>query len=147
MADIKNPNKGTTKFAPVYEEDSAEYDIDSILKKELEEQNLEYRFIDFKKAKLNGGMSRAGWRIYRRKSEDPRLQGISVLVDPDNLVRNGSMVLAVKTKQAAERQRFRREAQNRSLRHYNKTVAEELNKDVRRLGGNSRIIQGYENNS
>ena len=144
---MENPNKGKTKFTPSYDEDMIEYDIDSVLKKELEEQGLEYRFIDFKKAKLNGGMSRAGWRIYVRKSPDPRIAGISVLADPDNLVRNGSMVLAVKTANAASRQRARREVQNRALVQYNKTVAEELKKDVRKLGSNSRVIQGYENNS
>jgi hypothetical protein len=144
---MENTNKGKTKFTPSYDEDQIEYDIDRELKKELEDQGLEYRFIDFKKAKLNGGMSRAGWRIYVRKSPDPRTSGISVLADPDNLVRNGSMVLAVKTKQAAGRQRARRDAQNSTLRHYNKTVAEELKKDVRKLGSNSKLIQGYENNS
>src|SRR5687768_12309087 len=143
---MENANKGKVKFQPYSDEDDNDYDIDSVLKKELEEQGLEYRFIDFKKAKLNGGMSRAGWRIYARKTEDPRLQGISVLKDADNLVRNGSMVLAVKTKQGAARQRMRRDAQNRALTHYNKTVAEDLKKDVRKLGGNSKVIQGYENN-
>ncbi len=143
----ENPNKGKVKFTPNYEDSDNEYDIDSVLKKELEEAGLEYRFIDFKKAKLNGGMSRAGWRIYVRKSSDPRLQGISVLEDPDKLVRQGSLVLAVKTTNGANKQRSRRDAQNRSLKQYNKTVAEELKNDVRRLGGNSKLIQGYENNS
>jgi hypothetical protein len=92
-------------------------------------------------------MSRGGWRIYVRKSPDPRVAGISVLADPDNLVRQGSMVLAVKTKQSATKQRARRDAQNRALTKYNKTVAEELQSEVRKLGGNSRIIKGYEQNS
>jgi hypothetical protein len=140
-------NKGKTKFQQAYDEDMSDYDIDVTLKKELAEAELEYRFIDFKKAKLNGGMSRGGWRIYVRKSPDPRVAGISVLADPDNLVRQGSMVLAVKTKQSATKQRARRDAQNRALTKYNKTVAEELQSEVRKLGGNSRIIKGYEQNS
>lgn len=140
-------NVGKTKFTPSYDDDINEFDIDSVLKKELAEAGLEYRFIDFKKAKLNGGMSRAGWRIYVRKSPDPAIAGISTLADPDNLVRQGSMVLAVKTKQAAGKQRARRDAQNRSLRAYHKSVASELEKDVKKLGGNSKLIQGYENNS
>jgi hypothetical protein len=75
----QNTNKGKTKFSSELRGRHLDYDIDVTLKKELDEAGLEYRFIDFKKAKLNGGMSRAGWRIYVRKSPDPRLAGISVL--------------------------------------------------------------------
>lgn len=138
---------GTTKFTPALYEDTDEYGIDSILKEELEAQGLEWRFIDFKQAKLNGGRSRAGWIIYRRQSEDPRLQGIKSLADADGLVRNGSMVLAVKTKAAAERQRKRRDDQNRVLSRYTDHVTNELDGQAKKLGGSSRIIAGYEKNS
>lgn len=131
---------------PIYD-DTDENDIDSILKEELKSKNLEYRFIDFKQAKLNGGRSRAGWQIYRRESEDPRLQGIKGLADPDGLVRQGSMVLAVKTTQSAQKQRDRRDAQNVSLKKYNDTVSKEVAQDASKLGGSSRVIQGYDKNS
>jgi hypothetical protein len=140
-------SKGVTKFsAPIYD-DTDENDIDIILKKELADKNLEYRFIDFKQAKLNGGRSRAGWIIYKRESEDPRLQGIASLADPDGLVRQGTMVLAVKTKQAADVQRAKRDAQNTSLKKYTDTVTKELDGDARKLGGSSRVIAGYDKNS
>lgn len=131
---------------PLYE-DVDETDIDIALKKELAEKDLEYRFIDFKQAKLNGGRSRAGWMIYRRESEDPRLQGIAALADPDGLVRQGSLVLAVKTKASAERQRFKRDSQNKTLKKYNEHVTNELEGQARKLGGSSRAIAGYEKNS
>ena len=134
------------KASPIYE-DVDENDIDSILKKELAEKNLEYRFIDFKQAKLNGGRSRAGWMVYKRESEAPRLQGISTLADPDGLVRQGSMVLAVKPKVLADKQRAKRDAQTKILNRYNKTVSDEVDADAQRLGGSSRAISGYEKNS
>lgn len=138
---------GMTKFTPAIYEDTDEYGIDSILKAELEEQGLEWRFIDFKQAKLNGGRSRAGWIVYRRQSKDPRLAGIEALADPDGLVRQGSMVLAVKTKAGADRQRARRDSLNASMRRYTKTVTQELDGHARQLGGSSRIIAGYDKNS
>jgi hypothetical protein len=144
----KIPPAGTTKFNSMYDDQNEdEMDIDLALKDELAKQGLEYRFIDFKKAMHNGGRSRAGWIIYKRQSEDPRLQGIKSLADPDGLVRQGSMVLAVKPKHRADQQRKRVAMQNRSLSQYNKTVAEELDSKARSLGGATRIIQGYEKNS
>ncbi len=144
---MSNNNKGAQKFTPPIYDDVDENDIDSTLKQELSEAGLEYRFIDFKQAKLNGGRSRAGWIIYRRKSEDPRLQGITALADPDGLVRSGTMVLAVKTKQAADIQRHKRDSQNTSLKKYTDTVTRELDGDARKLGGSSRVIAGYDKNS
>lgn len=135
------------KFSkPIYDEVD-ESDIDGVLKKELEEQELEYRFVDFKQAKANGGASRSGWRIYKRKSPDPRIQGIESLADPDGLVRRNTLVLAVKHKASAQRQRDRVEARRRVLNGYNKQVASEVDRKARRLGGSSHAIAGYEKNS
>ncbi len=139
-------NQQQKKVMPIYDE-LDENDIDSILKKELAEKQLDYRFIDFKQAKLNGGRSRAGWIVYKRESIDPRLQGISSLADPDGLVRQGSMVLAVKTKQSADRQRNKIKEQNRLLNGYNKNVTNEVEAEARKLGGSSRAISGYDKNS
>ncbi len=138
---------GTTKFSPPIYDDTDESDIDSILKEELAGQNLEYRFIDFKNAKFNGGRSRAGWIIYRRQSEDPRLQGIKALADPDGMVRQGSLVLAVKPSASAQRQRDKRDSQNKTLKKYTDHVTQELDGQARKLGGSSRIIAGYDKNS
>jgi hypothetical protein len=57
------------------------------------------------------------------------------------------MVLAVKTKQAADVQRAKRDAQNTSLKKYTDTVTKELDGDARKLGGSSRVIAGYDKNS
>lgn len=131
---------------PIYEE-TDENDIDGVLKKELEEQDLEYRFVDFKQAKSLGGASRSGWRIYKRKSPDPRIQGIESLADPDGLVRKGTLVLAIKHKQLAQKQRDRIETRRKILNGYNKQVASEVDSKARRLGGSSHGIAGYEKNS
>ena len=131
---------------PIYD-DVDEHDLDGMLKKELADKGLEYRFIDFKQAKANGGMSRNGWIVYKRESENPRLQGITSLMDSDGLVRQGSMVLAVKTKVSAERQRAKKDRQNSSLKEYNKHVTNEVNAEAQKLGGSSRAIAGYEKNS
>ncbi len=140
-------NKPQQKMSqPIYD-DTDETDLDGTLKKELADKGLEYRFIDFKQAKANGGMSRNGWIVYKRESENPRLQGISSLMDADGLVRQGSMVLAVKTKQGAAKQRLRRDRQNESLKQYNKHVTNEVEAEARKLGGSSRVIAGYEKNS
>jgi hypothetical protein len=138
--------ENTKTAQPIYE-DVDENDIDSILKAELKEKGLEYRFIDFKQAKQNGGRSRNGWIVYKRDSDDPRLQGISSLADPDGLVRQGSMVLAVKTIAGAEKQRTRIKNQNQLSSKYNEHITNEVEQEARRLGGSSRAIQGYDKNS
>lgn len=143
---MENPNRGKTKFKVTdFQEFEDENDIDDVLKKELADAGLAYRFIDFKQAKLNGGRSRAGWIVYRRQSPDPRMAGVKALEDPDGLVRQGSMVLAVKPLAAAAKQKARIAAQNRLLSDYNKTAAEDLTNDARKIG--SRVVRGYEQNS
>lgn len=122
-------------------------DIDSILKQELEDLGLEYRFIDYKQAKLNGGMSRAGWKVYKRISDDTRIQGVNTMGDADGLVRQGSLVLAVKTKHNAEFKREQIRKSNEQLSRYNKTVTDEVSADAAKLGGSSRAIAGYDKNS
>lgn len=131
---------------PIYD-DEDENDIDHTLKEELAEKGLEYRFIDYKQAVKNGGRSRTGWRVYVRESDDPRIAGISGMKDPDGLVRNGTLVLAVKTKQSAEKQRERTRMQNRTLKRYTDIKAQELDGEAKKLGGNSQVIVGYEKNS
>lgn len=135
-----------SKSAPAIYEDFDENDIDAQLKKELNDKNLEYRFVDFKKAKELGGRSRGGWILYKRESQDPRIQGISSLIDPDGLVRQGTLVLAVKTKAMAERKRDNIASQSRTLKQYNEDKARELSGDARKLGS-SRVLSGYEKNS
>lgn len=143
-----NENRGKVKVSAMYEDEFGdENDIDTPLKEELAEKGLDYRFIDFKQARLNGGRSRSGWIIYKRESKDPRIAGIESLADPDGLVRQGSMVLAVKTKVGAEKQRAKIRQQNRSMSDYNKATAAELDQKARSLGGNSRIVAGYDKNS
>jgi hypothetical protein len=142
----QNNQQPQKQAQPIYD-DTDENDIDHILKKELKDAQLEYRFIDFKQAKNNGGRSRSGWIVYRRQSQDPRLQGIAALADPDGLVRQGSMVLAVKTLKSATKQRDRIAAQNKQLNGYNKTVTEEVQAEASKLGGSSRAIAGYDKNS
>jgi hypothetical protein len=131
---------------PVYEEQD-ENDIDGLLKKELSEKGLEYRFIDFKQAKENGLMSRRGWRIFKRESKDPNLLGFETLTDPDGLTRKGTMVLAVKPIALAQRQRDRIKVRRDVLNKYNKTVTDEVSQQAAKLGGSSRAIAGYEKNS
>lgn len=139
--------KGVTKFVPpIYDEDEDSYGIDHMLKEELEELGLEYRFVDFKQAVANGGSSRSGWRVYKRQSKDPILDSIPGVYNSDGLVRRGTMVLAVKTQKAAARQRQRRDEQNKYLNRYTENVTNELSGDARKLGS-SQIIAGYDKNS
>lgn len=145
MSQNHNQHNKPKVAQPIYD-DMDENDIDVTLKKELADAGLEYRFVDFKQARMNGGRSRAGWRVYKRVSEDPRIQGISGMSDPDGLVRQGTLVLAVKTIASAQKQRQRRDDQNTTLKKYNEHVTKELEGDARKLGG-SRAISGYEKNS
>lgn len=144
----KNKEAGLKKFTPPsYDDGGDEFGIDGILKKELEEQGLEWRFIDFKQARLNGGRSRSGWIIYKRQSVDPRLQGIESLADPDGLVRQGSLVLAVKPTAYAQRQRDRRDQQNKMLKGYTEHVTKELGVHAQTQLSGSKILAGYDKNS
>lgn len=144
---VQETPKGAARFTPPVYDDVDEHGLDVALLEELSELNLDYRMIDFKQAKLNGGRSRSGWIVYKRQSVDPRLAGIQSLADPDGLVRDGSLVLAVKPRAAADRQRARRDAQNKTLRKYTQTVTQELDGQARKLGGSSRIVAGYDKNS
>ena len=145
--DISSDEKPQKKFVQPFYDDEDENDIDHTLKEELAERGLEYRFVDYKQAAKNGGSSRSGWRVYVRESKDPRIAGISGMTDPDGLTRKGTLVLAVKTQKAAERQRQRVKDQNRTQKRYTELKAAELDSDARQLGGNSQVIVGYEKNS
>lgn len=137
----------TQKLSKINYDEIDENDIDGALKKELEEKELEYRFIDFKQARELGGSSRAGWRVYKRESKNPDTFGIDAFTDPDGLTRKGTLVLGVKPRQLAQRQRDKIKARRDVLNGYNKQVAEEVDKKARRLGGSSHAIAGYEKNS
>lgn len=135
----------TKPFVPPSYEEYDENDIDLALKDELKKKKLAYRFIDFKQAKNNGGRSRAGWVIYKRESKDPILGDLGM--DSDKLVRKGTLVLAVKPQVLADKQKSRVASQNDYMNKYNKIRTKELDSDARKLGGSSRAIEGFENNS
>lgn len=139
---IKNGKVAKVKSPYDYDVDGDNLALGESLKKELEDQGLEYRWIDWKKAKMNGGRSLSGWIVYKRINKDPVLGNIAAFADQDDLVRNGTMVLAVKTRPNAAKQRARIKAQNITLGEYQKLAAQDL-----REKGLGEVIEGFEKNS
>ena len=117
------------------------------LKKELKEQGLEPRWINFKKFVDNQGYHEKGWKAYTRKKSDT-METSSFLngSDPDGYIRRGEAILAVKT--TAEAERHRQFLKSRAERHraYSQEKAEELRSMARTAGMNSVVDDQLDEN-
>lgn len=79
--------------------------LDPETQAELEAQGLAWRFVDAKKLMESGGYHAKGWSVYKRKADSGTIGSSEFKFgsDPDGIIRRGSLVLAVKTKEAATR--------------------------------------------
>lgn len=112
------------------------------LQKELDEKGLIPRFGDYKQLKADDGYHNRGWQIYRK---DKNSTSSDFSFSPDGLVRRGSCVLMVKSKDAHRKHKayLKNRAQNYGKQFRAKT-ADEMRQKVKgsRLG--SQIVDGYE---
>lgn len=119
------------------------------LKKELEEQGLEGHFIDAKRFYDMGGYHPKGWTLYRSKNKNSdtiSLQDFGLGRDPEGVIRRGSLILAVKTKEQAEAHREFLRSRANKVKTVNREKAEELRSMARSAQMKATIIEGYEEN-
>lgn len=118
------------------------------LLKELDDKGLEGHFVDYKRMKEMDGYHPKGWKIYQRpKSDTMDNQEFKLGSAPDGIIRRGSTVLAVKTKEQAEKhRRYLDQKAKRQRAAYQKQAAQELRQAARDNRLDSRIIEGYEEN-
>ena len=114
------------------------------LKKELEDQGLEGRWVNSKILYANQGYHPKNWVPYKRKNSDIMdtkdfLSGN----DPSGVIRRGDCVLAVKSKEDAVKHRaFLKQRADRYTK-FNKEKANELKSLARESNLNARIEEGY----
>lgn len=67
------------------------------LKKEIKDQGLAHRFIDYKRYKEMDGYHSRGWKVYKRKNTSSKNSDeFTHGSNPDGYVRRGTVILAVR---------------------------------------------------
>lgn len=115
------------------------------LKKELKEQGLVGRFINYKQLTEMGGVHAKDWRPYKRKSSDT-MDTASFLsgTDPNGYVRRGDSILAVKSEEEVEAHREWLQARAARHKNFKKQKADELREYARDHGIKTRIDEDDE---
>lgn len=108
------------------------FSLSEEVKKEIEAQNLEYRFIDYKKYVNEGGVHRFGWTVYRVKNQ-PK-ESFLIGQNPDGIIRRGSTVLATRPKSYGDKHRDYLEQKNRIYKGFKAQKAAELRDKARNSG-------------
>jgi hypothetical protein len=116
------------------------------LKKELEEQGLVPHWVDYKQMKELDGYHRSGWQIYFRKNHaNIDNQEAKFGRSPDGIVRRGTLVLAVKTKESAEKHKaYLKDRAERYSGKIHKKQAEEFRQLAKQSGLNTTVETGYD---
>lgn len=115
------------------------------LKKELEDQGLEGRWVNSKELYANQGYHPKNWVPYKKKSSDTMdtrdfLSGS----DPSGIIRRGDCILAVKKLEDAQKHRAYLKQKADRYTRFNKEKAEELRNYARESRVNSTVDEGYE---
>lgn len=122
---------------------------DPELLQELEVKGLVPRWVDAKRIYEMQGYNDKGWQVYKReKNHSDTIDSMEFKfgTDPSGIVRRGSLVLAVKTKAAAQRQRTFIEQKTERQAQVAAGEAEELRSIARRGGIKAEVFEGYEEN-
>lgn len=120
------------------------------IQEELKAKGLEGRFVDNKKLQDNYGYHDKGWTPYKKStptaSDTIDKSDTKIGADPDGAFRRGSLILAVKPIEAAEKHRtLLKQKANRQKQH-TKARAAELRQMAKESFGNSEVFEGYEEN-
>jgi hypothetical protein len=81
------------------------FGLDADLKAELDSKGLVGRFVNIKEVEKFGGRHPKGWRVYKRDNINKSSTEWMFGSDPDGYVRRAELVLAVKTKEDADKHR------------------------------------------
>ncbi len=117
------------------------------LEAKFKAEGKEWRFIDSKKLYENHGYHDKGWVPYKRDASEATTKAdFTAGNDPDGVFRRGTLILATKPKEAAEkhRQLLRQKADRQ--KSYNKDKAAELRQMAKASFADAKkvIFEGYD---
>ena len=117
--------------------------IDPALQAELESKNLEYRWVNAKKLQENYGFDPRQWTPYRSETvgKNPFSQR-----DSEGYIRRGDLILAVQSKEIANKRRNVVKMKNDRNKQHLRQSASELKETFRRAGVRADISEGYDEN-
>ena len=118
--------------------------VDPAIAAAVEKMGLVHRWVGYQKLVANGGYHERGWRPLKR-SECGNMESIPTFgQSPDDYFRRGDLVLAVRTKEMAERHRaFLRQEADRG-KNIQAKHADEIRQGLKAAGIDGRIDEGYE---
>lgn len=116
------------------------------LKAELDAKGLVPRWVDARIIKDFGGYHPKGWTIYKRDKTNAAPDGMEFTYgsDPAGIIRRGSVVLAVKSKEQAEKHRGFLDQRAKSYQNIHQEKADELRQFAKANRLNSQISEGYD---
>lgn len=121
--------------------------LDQELKNEIANKGLECRFIDAKRLYEMSGYHKNGWVPYRReKAEGFGITDFKFGSDPEGIIRRGSMILAVKPKDQAEKHRAYLRQKAGVYAQVNKTKADEMRQFAKERQVDTHVYEGFEEN-
>ena len=143
---VKNVKKEASPFNPNELYNSA-LDIPNDLRSELDSNNLHGKWINAIEFKRNFGFNRSGWTPYKAEKLSKAASADSLYGgDPEGYVRRGDLVLAVKTKEEAAKQKRHLKQKAGLYKNFNKLKAEEMKQSAREAGVDAKVFEGYDEN-
>jgi hypothetical protein len=122
--------------------------ISKELKKELQDQNLAWRFIDYKKYMDLGGYHPRGWKAYKQKRGNSDILDTEAArygANPDGFMRRGTLVLAVRSQELnTEHKAYLKNRASRYAVSVEKQQKNELRQRAKEARLDTRIVDGYE---
>ena len=118
-----------------------ELELDPDLKKELQTKNLAWRFINATAYRKNG-THKSRWIPYKRETKSPVDQIFGV--EADGYVRRGDLVLAVKPKTDADRQRAFLAHRAKAQMQVQQSHGEEFRRFAAESGVKTSVSEGFD---
>lgn len=119
------------------------------LRDELEAKGLECRFIDAKRLYEMNGYHDKGWVPYKREAKSSDTVNASDWkfgTDPHGVIRRGSLILAVKTKEQVQKHKLYLKQKADRQKGFNAEKAQEMRKFARDNNLPAEIHEGFEEN-
>lgn len=116
------------------------------LRKELDDQNLSAKWINAQVVYSHGGYHPKGWTPYKRKNVTQSMTEFGLGKDPEGVIRRGDLILGVKTKDmAAKEKQYLRQKADRAM-GVNKAKADELRRFAQDAKIDVTVHEGYDEN-
>lgn len=118
--------------------------IDPLLRRELKEKGLAHRWINAKKWKDNYGYDPRMWTPFKRESKmTPGYEAYGI-TDSEGYTRRGDLILAAQSESIAARRREKIASKNKNMqRDQQKMAADQLRSGLK---GQGKVIEGYDEN-